>query len=298
MRYGLSLPPFEDFFNPRTLAQLAREAELAGWDGFFLWDHVLIWPTPIADPWIALTAIALATEKLRIGPLVTPIPRRRPIKLLRETITLDHLSSGRLVLGVGSGAGRWEYDYLGEEGSPNIRAEMLDEALELLTKAWTGEPILHAGPFYRLQGDLGPDDPTIAPTPVLPKPIQQPRIPIWVAASWPNKAPFRRAARWDGVVPLKLTTDNMPPYLTPEDTHAIVAYCLQQRDSPGGFDVVISGHTTNPHDTSLVRAHQEAGATWWLEDISPWPFGWQWQGSWPVNAMQERITLGPPRLPD
>src|SRR5207237_10846411 len=112
----------------------------AGWDGFFLWDHVQFIPTPTVDPWVALAAIALATERIKIGPLVTPLPRRRPVKLARETVSLDHLSNGRLVLGVGIGAGPWEWDYLGEESDLKACGDLLDGGLGLRTRVLTGTP--------------------------------------------------------------------------------------------------------------------------------------------------------------
>jgi alkanesulfonate monooxygenase SsuD/methylene tetrahydromethanopterin reductase-like flavin-dependent oxidoreductase (luciferase family) len=293
MRYAVSVPPFADFFQPRVLAELAREAEHAGWDGFFVWDHVLLWPTPICDTWVALAAIALATEHIRIGPVVTPLPRRRPVKLAREAVSIDHLSGGRLILGIGSGAGPWEYEYLGEQPSPKVRGEMLDEALDLLARLWTGEPLIFDGRFYTFRGDLGPGRPDRAPTPLLPRPVQEPRIPIWVAGSWPIKAPFRRAARWDGVAPLKAGAGfGEPP--TPEDTRAIAEFCAAHRTANTPFDILCGGHTDGPADTSVPRAHAANGATWWIEDISPWPFGWQWHGSWPVAAMRARIRAGPP----
>lgn len=297
MQYGLTVPPFGDFFDPRTLAALATEAEHAGWDGFFLWDHVLLWPTPMADPWIALAAIALSTTRIRLGPLVTPLPRRRPVKLARETISLDHLSQGRLILGVGSGSGPWEYAYLGDEPQPPVRGAMLDEALDLLTKLWTGEPVLHAGPFYRFQGDGGPDHPALTPTPLLPAPVQSPRIPIWVGGTWPHKPPFRRAARWDGIVPMA-EGKGFGEYLTTDEVGEIVGYVQRHRTSQMPAEVVIAGHTTGQDrasDWAAVERYAAAGATWWLEDVSPWPFGWSWQGPWPVAAMRRRIQAGPPR---
>ena len=203
MRYGVTLPNFGPYADARVLASLAREAEGAGWDGFFLWDHVLLVPWPTVDPWIAMAAIALATERVRIGALVTPVPRRRPVKLAREIVTLDHLSRGRLILGVGIGAGPWEWDYLGEETDLRTRGDMLDEALELLEQLWTGEPVVHHGRFYHHRGDGGPQDTAERPVPFLPRPLQRPRVPPWVAGVWPNKRPFRRAARYDGLVPLK-----------------------------------------------------------------------------------------------
>jgi alkanesulfonate monooxygenase SsuD/methylene tetrahydromethanopterin reductase-like flavin-dependent oxidoreductase (luciferase family) len=298
MQYGVTVPNFGDYFDPRTLADIAREAEAAGWDGFFLWDHVQFIPTPTVDPWIALAAIALATQRIRIGPLVTPLPRRRPVKLARETISLDHLSDGRLVLGVGIGLGPWEWDYLGEATDLVQRGAMLDEGLELLTRLWTGEPVLHEGRFYRYRGDFGPGRPEVNPTPLLPRPRQSPRIPIWVAGTWPRKRPFRRAARWDGVVPLG-EDKGAGPRMTPHDVRDMLAYVGRHRTDESPFDVVIGGHTAGVDsavDRAVVEPYVEAGATWWLEDVSPWPFGWTWQGPWPFEAMRERIRGGPPKI--
>jgi alkanesulfonate monooxygenase SsuD/methylene tetrahydromethanopterin reductase-like flavin-dependent oxidoreductase (luciferase family) len=297
MQFGLSVPPFADLSDVRLVAALAAEAEQVGWDGFFIWDHVLPWPTPVADPWVTLTAIALSTSRVRIGALVTPVPRRRPVKLAREAVTLDHLSGGRLILGVGSGGGPWEYEYLGDEPSPAVRAAMLDEALGLLAELWTGQPVFHTGRYYRFHGDGGPTDPTHGPTPFLPAPLQAPRIPIWVGGAWPRKRPFRRAARWDGVVPLSPRFD-VGQYLTTAEVREIVAYVQSQRSIATPCEMVISGHNTGQDgqaDRALAEAYADAGATWWLEDVSPWPFGWAWDGPWPIDAMRARITAGPPR---
>jgi alkanesulfonate monooxygenase SsuD/methylene tetrahydromethanopterin reductase-like flavin-dependent oxidoreductase (luciferase family) len=297
MQYGISVPPFSELFEPSMLADMAADAEEAGWDAFFLWDHVLIWPTAIADPWIAMAAIAMRTERIRIGALVTPVPRRRPLKLAREVVTLDHLSNGRLIFGVGSGAGPWEYDHVGEETSAVARAEMLDEALDLFAKMWTGEPFMHQGRFYKFEGDDGPGKPEPRPTPFLPKSVQSPRVPVWVAGTWPKKRPFRRAARWDGVVPLSPRLD-FGEALTVDETRDIVAYIGEHRVDDGPYAVVISGHTTGQDataDRDKVAAYADVGATWWLEDLSPWPYGWNWQGPWPVEAMRARITAGPPK---
>jgi alkanesulfonate monooxygenase SsuD/methylene tetrahydromethanopterin reductase-like flavin-dependent oxidoreductase (luciferase family) len=297
MQYAVSVPPFAECFQPRVLAEMAADAERAGWDAFFLWDHVLIWPTPIADPWIAMATIAVRTERIRIGALVTPVPRRRPVKFAREVVTLDHLSNGRLIVGVGSGTGPWEYDHLGEETSAVRRAAMLDEALDLLTRLWNGEAVMHDGEFYRFQGDGGPKDPEPRATPFLPTPVQSPRPPIWVGATWPKKKPFRRAARWDGVVPLSPRLD-FGESLRVDETRDIVDYVHAHRTNDSTFDYVISGHTAGQDATAErahVAAHADAGATWWLEDVSPWAYGWNWQGPWPVEAMRARINAGPPR---
>lgn len=273
---------------------VAVDAERAGWDGVFLWDHVLLWPTPMADPWVALAAVALATERVRLGTLVTPVPRRRPIKLARELVTLDHLSGGRAVLGVGTGDGPWEWDHLGEEPDPKARGAMLDEALDLLTRLWSGAPVLHAKRFYRFGGpDVEGSGPVA--TPFLPRPVQ-PRIPVWVAGVWPNKPPFRRAARWHGVVP-RVRGGRLSRAATPEELREIVAYVRAHRRDEAPFDVVASGCTTGRDraaDVETVAAYVACGATWWVEDVSPWAFGWRQQGRWPLEAMRERVRRGPP----
>jgi alkanesulfonate monooxygenase SsuD/methylene tetrahydromethanopterin reductase-like flavin-dependent oxidoreductase (luciferase family) len=297
MRYGLTIPNFGEFADARLVATMAREAEEAGWEGFFIWDHVQFMPTAHVDPWVALTAIALATQRIRIGPMVTPLPRRRPVKLARETVSVDHISDGRLVLGVGIGLGPWEWDYLGEETDQRVRGDMLDEALDLLVKFWTGEPVLHDGPYYHFRGDFGPGRPEVNPTPLLPRPRQTPRIPIWVAGTWPAKPPFRRAARWDGVVPLG-PDRGVGPRMLPADIREMLAYMQKHRASNDAFDVVIGGETTGTdrhRDVATVEPYISAGATWWLEDVSPWAFGWKWTGPWPLDAMRGRVRNGPPR---
>jgi alkanesulfonate monooxygenase SsuD/methylene tetrahydromethanopterin reductase-like flavin-dependent oxidoreductase (luciferase family) len=154
MRYGINLPPFGDFSVVGALVELAREAEAAGWDGFFLWDHVIFDPSwhPIADPWIALTAVALSTQRLRFGTMVTPLARRRPWQLARQTATLDRLSGGRLILGVGLGDPvQWDFGFFGEEVDARLRAQRLDEGLEIVTGLWRGEPFAYLGEQYRLE---------------------------------------------------------------------------------------------------------------------------------------------------
>jgi alkanesulfonate monooxygenase SsuD/methylene tetrahydromethanopterin reductase-like flavin-dependent oxidoreductase (luciferase family) len=180
-RRGIFLAPFDETVEPRLLAELATAAEARGWDGFFLWDHVA-YRAPVravSDPWVAMAAIACATERIRIGPLVTPLSRRRVQKLARETVTLDRLSGGRLTLGVGLGVeDNGELEPFGEAVDPRERARLLDAGLERLAELWAGE--------------------------FLPPPLQQPRIPVWVASRWPNRRPLRRAARWDGLFPIGL----------------------------------------------------------------------------------------------
>jgi alkanesulfonate monooxygenase SsuD/methylene tetrahydromethanopterin reductase-like flavin-dependent oxidoreductase (luciferase family) len=296
MRYGLSLPNFGGLAHPALIADVAGDAERAGWDGFFLWDHVLLWPEPTVDPWVALSAAAVRTRRIRLGTLVTPLPRRRPIKLAREAVSLDQLSDGRLILGVGSGDGPWEWEYLGEESSGKVRGAMLDEGLALLDRLWSGEPVLHAGAHYRFGGGFDVEAPAPTRAPFLPRPVQRPRIPVWVAGVWPHRPPFRRAARWDGVVP-RVRGGRLSRAATPAELREIVAYVRAHRSDDRPFEVVAAGRTDGrdrARDADAAAAHAAAGATWWVEDVSPWAFGWRRTGPWPLAAMRGRVRAGPP----
>lgn len=280
MRYGLELAPWGPYADPLALARLARTAEAAGWDGFFLWDSMLHDPDdlPKADPWVSLAAVALATERLRLGPMVTPLPRRRPWKLAREAVTLDHLSAGRLILGVGLGdPSKEEFAWFGEQGADHrTRARMLDEGLAILDGLWRGQPFSFQGEFYRLREMT-----------FLPRPVQTPRIPIWVGGWWPNPAPMRRAARWDGVHPGRLGGP-----LTPDDVRALVAYVAEHRTTQEPFDVAVGG-TTLSDDWNAARDHvaacATAGATWWIE---PCGVGGRLD---PMDRIEARVRRGPPR---
>ena len=288
MRYGLNLPAFGDFADPHVLADLAHDAEQAGWDGFFIWDHIIFDPSfhPMLDPWIGLAAVALRTTRLRIGTMLTPLPRRRPWKVARETATLDRLSNGRLILSVGIGDPvQWDFGFFGEETDAKLRAKQLDESLAILTGLWQGEPFSYRGEHYKLQEVT-----------FLPAPVQAPRIPIWVGGWWPNKSPMRRAARWDGAVPGKWEGG-----LTPDDWRELFSYIAEHRTDNGHFDAVHSGRTTGTdaqHDIDVVAPYAEVGVTWWIEDINPWRFGWGWEDAWSpdaTTAMRERVRQGPPK---
>jgi alkanesulfonate monooxygenase SsuD/methylene tetrahydromethanopterin reductase-like flavin-dependent oxidoreductase (luciferase family) len=288
MRYGLLLPPFGPCADLATLADMAADAEAAGWEGFFLWDDITTGtPIPVADPWIAMTAIALRTRTLRLGALVTPLARRRPWKVAREAITLDRLSAGRLVVGVGLGAGKSEFDDLGEETDLKVRAAMLDEGLANLAGLWSGEPFQHEGAHYHIRKAQ-----------FLPRPVQTPRIPVWVGGFWPRKAPFRRAARWDGVFPLG---QGLPftEMLSAEGVRAMLGFVRERRAQAGlasqPFDVVhngISSGTDREADRALAERYAAAGVTWWLEHLLP--ERWESGSVWPLEAIRERIRQGPP----
>lgn len=279
MQFAIDLPPFGEFSDPALLGDLADEAEAAGWDGFFLWDHIGAgWPVPISDPWIDLTVMALRTRRIKLGALVTPLPRRRPWKVARETVTLDHLSNGRLIVGVGIGSDLGqEYTCYGDPPDDRLHAAMLDEGLAVLTGLWQGEPFNFTGTHYQVNGAH-----------FLPKPVQQPRIPIWVAGAWPNKAPFRRAAQWDGVCPIN--RENLAIPLTPDDIRTLRSYIQQQRTTDRPFDIVHAGQTTGTDaaaDRALVTAYAAAGVTWWLEMPTE---------TTTLAAFRRRIHEGPPRL--
>jgi alkanesulfonate monooxygenase SsuD/methylene tetrahydromethanopterin reductase-like flavin-dependent oxidoreductase (luciferase family) len=255
MQYAIYMPAGEDFSDPRTLAELGREAEQSGWDGFFIWDHVVLGPSErTLDPWVGLAAVAMVTERIRIGTMVTPIPRRRPWKLARETATLDRLSNGRLTLGVGIGLGAKEWDDLGEETSPKVRGEMLDEALQVLTGLWSGEIFSFEGKYYHVKNAR------FLPTPV------QPHIPIWVGGFWPKQAPMRRAARYDRIQrswrcskrPWPLSASSIPPpnpsiswRSGPRATAATLRRCACTRKPapPGGWKP--STHGTSAGRTAV-----------------------------------------------
>ena len=289
MQFGISIPAFADFSDPRVLAELAHDAESAGWDGFFIWDAIFFDPTfhPMADPWVSLAAVAMRTERIRIGTLVTPIARRRPWKLARETVSVDRLSNGRLTLGVGLGdPSQWDFGFFDEVTDARIRAHKLDEGLDVLTGLWTAQPFSHQGQQYNVK------EVTFRPTPV-----QSPRIPIWVGGWYPNKPPLRRAARWDGVCPIKWDGS-----ITPEEWRELLAYIQKFRTSTTPFDAVHSGATPGDNvaqAVEIIQPYADVGVTWWIEPVDPWRFGWSYEVPWAPEAtvlIRERVRQGPPRL--
>jgi len=251
---GLFLPLFDELADPMTVARLSAEAEAAGWDGVFLWDHVR-WRAPVvdvADPWITLAAVATATETIRLGPLITPLARRRPVKVAKETATLDRLSGGRLTLGVGLGSERFgsEFSMTGEELDDRRRARMLDESLQILTAAWSGEPVHHQGEHYTIDGMR-----------FRPRPVQRPGVPIWVGGYSGRAKPLRRAARHQGFFPVGLDS----PDQLAEMVAAVTALRQQAgRDTAEPYDVVAE---LSPGDDPTPYA--AAGATWLLVG-PPW----------------------------
>jgi len=276
VHYCLNVANFGAYSDARLLVELACEAENAGWEGFFLWDHMVMdscQRVPFADPWITLGAIAVKTELIKIGTMITPLPRRRPWKFAREIISLDHLSHGRVIVGVGLGDPPEEYGIFGETSMEKIRAQKLDEGLEIVNGLLSGNPFKFSGIHYQIE------EVTFLPTPF------QSHIPVWIAGMWPHKPPFQRAARWDGVVPISVDyTRN----LSPGEIAEIIEYVNTYRVRDDPFDVVAIGDTPAETDKALqkITPYIRAGATWWSESIHGW------RGSLEEN--RKRIQKGPP----
>jgi alkanesulfonate monooxygenase SsuD/methylene tetrahydromethanopterin reductase-like flavin-dependent oxidoreductase (luciferase family) len=276
--------------DAHTLARLAAEAEAAGWDGVFVWDTLYGNPDhepekqAIYDPWIALAAIAMSTRRVRLGTMVTPLARRRPWKVARETVTLDHLCQGRLILPVGLGSTLdGGFSKVGEEMDRTIRAEMLDEGLAILAGLWSGQPFSFIGHHYQVQEMA-----------FVPPPVQQPRIPIWVVGAWPRPKSLRRALQWDGILPTKMLEDGSFADMTPADIQELKTFLEQHRPAGTPFDIVVEGETPGSDPvaaTDLVQPLAHAGVTWWIEAVWATP---ETQGG--VEGMKKRIQQGPPRL--
>ncbi len=286
MQKAIYLPTFLPFGSPQRIADLARDAEQAGWDGVFIWDDVAGTDKDLADPWIALAASAMVTTRVRLGALITPLARRRPWKFARETVSLDHLSGGRLVVGVGAGGGQEQFGDLGDEASQRVRGEMLDEALEIVDGLWRGESFQYTGQYYRLKA-----------TTFRPGPIQQPRIPIWVGGVWPHRRPMERMARWDGMFPLFWGINDLEYQLACLRQMLATVLSKRQETLPDTgrrpFDVVVTGETpvdrpgwTEEHLDQFARC----GATWWLESLAPERSGGP---AWPFDRLRERVLAGP-----
>lgn len=288
MKYSVNVPNFGEFASPEAFAEVARHVEAAGWDALLVWDHVVgerseRWE--IADPWVLLTAAALSTTRIRLGTAITAVARRRPTKLARELTTLDRLTGGRMILGVGLGEPvDDEYGALGDTTDRRVLAERLDEGLTALDRLWSGEPVTYHGTHVTL------DDVAFRPTPV-----QRPRIPVWVGGMWPNRRPMRRAARWDGAIPGTAgVAGARPPSV--EEAGDIVRFLRRERVSYGRehepFDIVLGGRSPvgAPAAREVVAPLAELGVTWWDERM---PWGDEMDRTAPVLR---RVDAGPPRV--
>ncbi|MFY9554319.1 MAG: LLM class flavin-dependent oxidoreductase [Blastocatellia bacterium] len=265
-----------------TIGELAHQAEDAGWDGVFVSDVMAAgtsdFPSfPVFDPWVLLAVMAMRTTRIRIGTMITPVPRRRPWKLARETMSVDHLSNGRLTLGVGLGAAEFDGGFckVGEAMDLKIRAQRLDEGLAILSGLWSGEPYSFSGEHYHVQEMT-----------MLPPPVQAPRIPVWVPGVWGKQKSMQRALRWDGIIPQKYKSMSR---MTPTEVKALKKYVDEHRTGKTPFDIVIGGQTSGTNRAQAVkkvRPFEKAGGTWWLESVM--------SSSW--DAVRERIKHGPPRV--
>jgi alkanesulfonate monooxygenase SsuD/methylene tetrahydromethanopterin reductase-like flavin-dependent oxidoreductase (luciferase family) len=270
MKYGFVLP----FGDARLAADIAYDAEAAGWDGFFVWEPV--WGI---DAWISLAAAAMRTEKIRLGTMLTPVSRMRPWKLASETVTLDLLSNGRTILSVGLGALDTGFAAFGEETDRKIRAELLDEGLEILSGLWKGQPFSYEGKHYKVMPtDFFPP----------PSPVQQPRIPVWVVGAWPHPKSMQRVLRWDGLLPYLPGKE-----LTPAIVQDMRAYVEDNRQLDTPFDIVVEGVTPGDNQeraADIVQPWMEAGASWRIEAM------WGQPGETKeLTLIRERVSQGPPK---
>ena len=273
LRFATVAPNAERFGNPRDAAEVGRVAEEAGWDGYFTWDSLFFWgesSRPVYDPWVALSAVAMATERIRIGTCVAVLPRYKPQALAMTLASLDVLSEGRLTFGVGIGFSADEFEVFGEAGEARVRAEKLDEGLEVITRLWSGDEVNHQGDHFEVHD--------VVLDPVL---VQTPRIPIWVGGD--SEPALRRAARWDGWIG---PTEPWKDTWTPEDLVSFRERIEKERDSSQPFEIAWSGAST-PEDGDMVEAYRQAGATWWVELID-----WT-RGSY--DKAIARVAAGPPR---
>jgi len=265
------------------LLDLAVEAEEAGWEGLFLWDHVMFtWMViPIPDSWTILAAAATMTEEITLGTNVTPLPRRRPQILARQLVTIDQISRGRVVLGAGlGGAGQGpdaggEFTAFGEESKYTVLAEMCDESLDIITGLWSGESLTHHGKHYTVE------DVTFQPTPV-----QRPRIPIWIGGN--SRGALRRAARYDGWVTGGPSPSAGAPGMTLDEVRERVEYIHGFREADAPLDVAYAFEFLPElrRMEDLTNKAEEAGVTWMLDGI----FGLRFDG----DKALEHVRNGPP----
>lgn len=276
MQYGFIIPGGDI----HAIIDMASEAEEAGWDGVFYWDGICIQEVGLMyDPWVVLAAMAQRTRRVRIGAILTPVSRRRPWKLARETVSVDHLSQGRLVVPVGLGAlDDGGFAKVGDATDRKTRAQLLDEGLEILTGLWSGQPFSFQGTHYRLEEMT-----------FVPPPVQTPRIPVWVVGAWPREKSMQRVLRYDGLLPQKFNPDGSGGSVTPADIQAMKAYIEKNRTLTTPFDIISEGETPGDNLEQAVEQIQpyiEAGITWWMEA--------RW-GANSINEVRARIQQGPPR---
>ena len=277
MRFAFDVAPLADFADPRALVRIAAQAETAGWDGFSTWDTLgLAMDTVAADPFVALAGVAAATERIALLASVIVLPRRRPQLVAQAAATLDLLSSGRLVLGVGAGGDEPDYMAFREDWDASVRVRKMDEAVRIVDRFLRGETVTSEGPDFPVDGAL-----------LGPRPAQRPRPPIWIGARRPGG--IRRAAAWDGWIAISLGGDGASLGMAPDALAERVALVHETRRDAGldgrPFDVAVFGQAGlggfGPAD------YEAAGATWWLESVLPT------RGS--IDEVVAIAAAGPPR---
>lgn len=278
IKRGVAAPCFAE--DPMDLVRLAVEAEAAGFDGFFIWDHIVFandgQGPDIVDPWAVLSVAAAQTSAIVLGPMITPVPRRRPWVLARQTATLDRLAHGRTVFGVGIGSpAHGDFGIFGEPTDERTRAAMLDEGLDVLAGLWTGQTFRYRGEHYSVESAR-----------FRPPPVQQPRIPVWVGGVLPAKAPMRRAARWDAAVPIRFR-DHVLARPSAQDIADVGELVRERRGSLDDYDLVVWAEVAPDPIAVLdeLPAYAEAGTTWWIETAKSEP---DWYA-----GLRTRIARGP-----
>ena len=280
IRYGISLIQFNELADPEKVIDIAIAAEESGWDGIFLPDHLLFDRnnvSSIAETWILLSAIAARTIKIKIGTYVSALPRYHPWQFAKMTATLDVLSKGRLILGIGLGGPSVEYEAFGEQYDLRVLAEKMDESIDIIQGLWEGKHFSYSGKHYQISDAC-----------LLPKPNQTPRIPLILGGSWPNKKPFIRGAKYDGIMPIH---KNFPQDLTPQELAEIISIINKNRTAAEPFEVIVSGSSffTPDKRKEMIQPYVDAGITWWLEHVNT-----LMQPS--VDAMFDWVKQGPPQL--
>lgn len=270
MKYGFVIPGGD----VPDIVEVAVEIERAGWDAVFVAEGVYG-----TDAWVALGAMAARTSKIMLGTLLTPVSRRRPWKLASETATLDRLSQGRAVLSVGLGAIDTGFAQVGEETDRKVRAQLMDEGLEVMGNLWAGKPFKYSGEHYNVDWDNSWSY----------TPFERASVPVWAVAILGKQKTIDRAMRWDGILPAKVENGKYIPF-TPDDIRALAQHVAEHRTRQTPFDIVLEGVT--PFDIQEARdkvaPFREAGATWWIESM--------WDAPGGQKAVMKRIKQGPPRV--
>lgn len=277
LRYAIDIAPLGDLSDPRAILRLARAAEESGWDGLSIWDSLgLSMGTGAAEPFVMLAAIAAQTERLRLITSIISVSRRRPQLVIQAATTLDLVSEGRLILGVGAGEDKPDFEAFGESHERAARIGAMDESLAVIDAGLRGEQLEHDGTYVTARGVV-----------LGPRPLQVPRPPMWLGALRPGGV--RKAARWEGWIAVAMSEDGSSMEMSPARLAELVALAHTEREAQGRagepFDVAVLGIAGL--DGINAGDFARAGATWWLESLSPM------RGS--IDELEAIVRDGPPR---